>query len=81
MNSFEISNLHLFNSTLTANGKNANPTRKLAVQLMHTARALAVGLAAWLNNSDTKNHGMEPGPQANMITYTKTKITQSIPSA
>lgn len=40
---------------------------------METANEVAVGLAAWLNNSETKNHGIEPGPIANMMTYTRTK--------
>lgn len=44
------------------------PTIKLAVQLMATARLVAVGLADELNSSETKNHGMEPGPMANITT-------------
>lgn len=50
------------------------PTKKLAVQLTVTAILQAVGLADWLNNSLTRNQGIEPGPTANMITNRRTKI-------
>ena len=53
---------------LTCRGKKPIPTMKLAVQLIATARLVAAPLADWLNNSDTKNHGIEPGPIANMTT-------------
>lgn len=35
----------IFEILLTANGKNAKPTKKLAVQLIETANEVAVGLA------------------------------------
>lgn len=45
---------------------------KLAPQLTAIAMDVAIGLADWLNSSDTKNHGILPGPVAktttNMIT-------------
>lgn len=50
-------------------------TKKLAIQLIETARDVAAGLADWLNNSDTKNQGMEPGPVANKIMKMTTRHT------
>lgn len=41
---------------------------KLAVQLMATARLVAAPRADWLNSSETRNQGMEPGPIANITT-------------
>jgi hypothetical protein len=52
----------------TCNGKKPMPTMKLAAQLTQTARLVAAPRADWLNNSDTRNHGMEPGPIANITT-------------
>lgn len=48
-------------------GRNAKPTRKFAVQLVQTAKDAAVGRADWLKSSATRNHGMDPGPEANMM--------------
>lgn len=59
---------------LACNNGNPSPTMKFALQLTATAKEVAEGLADWLNNSDTKNHGIEPGPLANMMTNTRTKI-------
>lgn len=53
---------------LTCSGKKPMPTMKLAVQLTATARLVAAPRADWLNNSDTRNQGMDPGPIANMTT-------------
>jgi hypothetical protein len=53
---------------LTCNGKKPMPTIKLAVQLTATARLVAAPRADWLNNSDTRNQGMDPGPIANIMT-------------
>lgn len=49
-------------------GRKPKPTRKLAVQLTPTAMDVAAGRADWLNSSETRNHGIEPGPTANIIT-------------
>lgn len=56
---------------------------KLAVQLTQTAKEVAAGLADWLNNSDTRNQGMEPGPVANIITkkMTSTMLKYEIHNA
>lgn len=43
---------------------------------MATASDVAAGLADWLNNSETKNHGIDPGPVANITTKTSTRIMQ-----
>lgn len=43
---------------------------------MATANDVAAGLADWLNNSETRNHGMEPGPVANMMTKISTRMMQ-----
>jgi hypothetical protein len=46
---------------------NVKVTIKLAIQLVGTARETALGLAAWLKISVTKNQGMEPAPAANRM--------------
>lgn len=38
-----------------------------------TAKLVAVGRADWLNNSATKNQGIEPGPTANITTNAITR--------
>ena len=43
------------------------PTKKFAIQLMLTASDVAAGRADWLNSSDTRNQGIDPGPVANNI--------------
>ena len=48
---------------------------KFATQLTVTAIAVAIGRAEELNNSVTRNQGIEPGPVANITTNT---ITNSI---
>jgi len=53
---------------LTCKGKKPIPTVKLAAQLIKTAKLVAAPRADWLNNSDTRNQGMEPGPIANITT-------------
>jgi hypothetical protein len=51
--------------------------------LTQTATEVAAGLADWLNSSDTRNQGMEPGPVANMITkkMTSTMLKYEIHNA
>ena len=49
------------------------PTKKLASQLMGTAKLTANVRALGRNNSFTKNHGMEPGPMAKNTTNMTTK--------
>jgi len=56
------------NYQLTCSGKKPIPTIKLAAQLTQTAKLVAAPRADWLNNSDTRNQGMEPGPIANITT-------------
>ena len=46
-------------------GEKDKPTRKLADQLTATAILVAMGLPDCANSSDTKNHGIEPGPTVN----------------
>lgn len=58
---------------LTCKIGNPRPTKKLAPQLVPTAILVAIGLAFCMNNSLTKNQGMEPGPTANMTTKPTTK--------
>jgi hypothetical protein len=58
---------------LTKRGRKDNPTQKFAIQFTATAMEVAIGRAPWLNNSDTKNHGIDPGPEANMMTKKMTK--------
>ena len=52
-------------SYLTCKGEKRSPTKKLADQLMQTATEVAIGRPLWVNNSVTKNQGIEPGPVAN----------------
>jgi len=59
-------------TSITCKGRKLRPTIKLAVQLTPTAILVANGRADELNNSDTKNHGIDPGPTANAITNTIT---------
>ena len=56
----------------TLSGKNASETTKLALQLVATANEVAMPRAPAPNSSATKNQGMDPGPEANMITKTNT---------
>ena len=49
-------------------GRKPRPTIKFATQLTVTAIAVAIGRAAELKSSVTRNHGMEPGPVANITT-------------
>jgi len=60
---------------VTCRGRKPRPTTKLAVQLTPTAMLVANGRADELNNSDTKNHGMDPGPTANAMTKAMTSTT------
>lgn len=55
-------------------GRKPKPTKKLAVQLTPTATDVATGRADWLNSSETRNQGMDPGPTANIITKTITSM-------
>ena len=55
-------------------GRNPRPTTKLATQLTVTAMDVAMGRAEELNNSVTKNQGIEPGPVANMTTNKITRM-------
>lgn len=59
---------------ITCKGRKPRPTMKLAVQLTPTAILVANGRADELKNSDTKNHGIDPGPTANATTNTITNI-------
>lgn len=59
---------------ITCKGKKPRPTTKLAVQLTPTAILVANGRADELNNSETKNHGIDPGPTANATTKTMTNM-------
>lgn len=54
--------------------RNSNdvPTRKFAVQLVAAATEFAAPRAPDEKSSETKNHGMEPGPVAKKITKRKT---------
>jgi len=45
----------------------------LAVQLTATAMEVAIGLAPWLKSSDTKNHGIDPTPDAKRTTKKMTR--------
>jgi len=49
-------------------GRKVSPTTKLALQLTPTAMEVAKGRPPWLKSSDTRNHGIDPGPTANMTT-------------
>lgn len=53
-----------FEPIAACNGGNMTPTMKLAPQLIAMATDVAVGLADWLKSSETRNHGMLPGPEA-----------------
>ena len=57
---------------LTLIGKNVNPTNKLAAQLTMTAIEFAFPRADESKISETKNHGMAPGPVANEMTKRRT---------
>jgi len=46
---------------------------KLALQFTPTAMEVAIGRAPCEKSSLTKNHGMEPGPVANITTNVMTK--------
>ncbi|KAE9526939.1 hypothetical protein AGLY_013587 [Aphis glycines] len=59
---------------ITIIGRKPRPTTKLAVQLTPTAILVANGRADELNNSATKNQGMDPGPTANAMTKAITKM-------
>lgn len=52
------------------------PTKKLAVQLTPTAMLVANGRAFCINNSLTKNHGIDPGPVAKITTNPTTNTMQ-----
>lgn len=54
-------------------GRKKVATRKLAVQLAATAMELAFPRALEGKISETKNHGMEPGPVAKETTKSITK--------
>ena len=56
-------------------GRKSKPTKKLAVQLIATAKLVAKPLAPTVNNSETMNHGIDPGPVANMMTNKNTTMT------
>lgn len=62
---------------LTFNGKNASDTTKLAAQLVATEIEVAKPLASAPNSSATRNHGIEPGPDANIMINTNTEMTET----
>ena len=63
-------------SAPTFSGKNASDTTKLAAQFVATEIDVARPLAPAPNSSETKNHGIEPGPDANIMMNTNTAMIE-----
>ena len=61
----------------TMRGVNPSPTKKFAVQLVTTATEVAIPRAPWVNNSVTKNQGIDPGPVANPTTKVMTMTIET----
>lgn len=60
---------------LTLIGRKVRPTSQLAIQLLLADTAEALPLEAESNSSDVKNHGIGPGPKANVTTNIRMKST------